>query len=250
MEVKRDKAMMQEAVERRSEFRFPFVVPVEYFPPEGSGVLTYALDLSKSGTFISSDNHPLSIGTTFSIHLNMPVDKEIFKIFRTQGTVVWNRMQPFKSKRNGMGVRFVGPLPENLILNVLASNVKKLIKETEAKETLEVRVKKLESELGKVERLVALGRSAEKILFELSNPILTLSGNLEMIKTSLHEHKKMLEERKGTNKEELKKMITEFDKSCDQINKILKNYKIISELVRIVRDDGESLDRKLQRYNC
>ena len=170
------KAMMQESVERRSDLRFPVVVPVEYFPPDHSGILSYALDLSKNGTFISSDNHPLGIGTRFGMNLNLPFDQESFRIFRTECTVAWNRMQPFKSKTNGMGVHFIEPLPESQLLNALADNVQKLMRETEAKRLLEERVEKLESELERVKRLVPLGRCAEKILFELSSPILTLSG--------------------------------------------------------------------------
>jgi hypothetical protein len=48
--------MMREPVERRSEFRFPVVVPVEYFKSDGTGILSYALDLNRMGTFISSDD--------------------------------------------------------------------------------------------------------------------------------------------------------------------------------------------------
>jgi hypothetical protein len=54
--MKGGKTMMREPVERRSEFRFPVVVPVEYFKSDDSGILSYALDLSKNGTFISSDD--------------------------------------------------------------------------------------------------------------------------------------------------------------------------------------------------
>ena len=39
--------MMQEVAEKRSEFRFPAVVPVEYFKPDDSGILSYVLDLSR-----------------------------------------------------------------------------------------------------------------------------------------------------------------------------------------------------------
>jgi len=54
--MKGGKTMMREPVERRSEFRFPVVGPVEYFTPDDSGILSYVLDLSKNGTFISSDD--------------------------------------------------------------------------------------------------------------------------------------------------------------------------------------------------
>ena len=240
--------MMQELVERRSEFRFPVVLPVEYFKPDDSGILSYALELSKRGTFISSDD-PLGIGTRFGIHLNIPVDYESSRIFRTQGAVVWNKIQPFKSKRNGMGVKFIEPLPESQLLNALAKNVRKLIKETEAKKVLEEKVENLESELEGAERLAALGRCVEKILFEVSNPILTLSGKLEIIKKKMFKYKKMLEERDETNKKEFKRIAIEFDNFCKEIDQILKDYRIISELANIAGDDRETLERKLQRYN-
>jgi signal transduction histidine kinase len=159
-------------------------------------------------------------------------------------------MQPFKSKSNGMGVKFIDPLPEDLLLYALAHNFRKLVKETEAKGLLEERVEKLESELEEAKRLAALGRCVEKILFDISNPILTLSGNLEIIKTRMYEHKRMLEEHEETNKEEFKEIVTEFDKSCDKIDQILKDYKIISELAKIAGHDRETLERELKRYNC
>ena len=239
--------MIQESVERQSEFRFPVVVPVEYFAPDGSGILSYALDLSKNGSFISSDNHPLGIGTRLDVNLNVPVDQETSRILRTEGIVVWNRMLPFKSKRNGMGVQFIRPLPEGLLLNALVGSTKRLTREAEAKRVLGERVEKLESELETARRLVALGRCAEKILLELSNPILTLSAKLETVKKQMHEHKEMLEGHERTNKEEFKKIVTGFDASCRNIDKILKDYKIISELPHMVGDDGQTLERKLKK---
>jgi len=95
--------------------------------------------------------------------------------------------------------------------------------------------------------LANLGRCAEKILFELSNPILTLSGELEIIKTKMYKHKRMLEEHEESNKREFKKIITEFHKSCHNIDQILKDYKIISELPHIGGDDRETLERKLKK---
>jgi len=240
--------MIQESVERRSEFRFPIVVPVEYFPPDGSGILSYALDLCKKGAFISSDNHPISIGSRFGMNLNLPVDQGTSRIFRTEGTVAWNRMQPFKSKRNGMGVQFIEPLPERLLLNALADRTKKLMEETEAKKLLEERVEKLEPELEETKRLAALGRFAEKILSEVSKPVLTLSGKLETIKTKMRDYQRMLEGHEETDKEEFKRIITEFNSCRKEIDQVLKDYKIISELAKIVEDDRETLERKLQRY--
>ena len=238
--------MIHESIERRSEFRFPVVLPVEYFKPTGTGILSYALDLSRSGTFISSDV-PLRMGSRFSSHLTIPLDNESSKILRTEGEVVWHKIQPFKSKRNGMGVKFVEPLREGSLLSALAYNVKKLIKETELKQVLEERVEKLESELEGAKRLAALGRYVEKILFELSNPILTLSGKLEIIKTKMSKHKRMLEEDEEANREEFKKVIRVFNKGCKEIDQILKDYKIISELAHMAEDDRETLERKLKK---
>ncbi len=240
--------MIQELAEKRSEFRFPVVVPVEYFKPDESGISSYSLDLSKSGTFISSDV-PLSIGSRFDINLTIPFNDESSKMFRKEGTVIWDKVQPFKSKRNGMGVQFIEPLPESLLLKALANNIKKLIKETESKKALEKRVEKLETELEEIKRLAALGRCVEKILFDVSNPILTLSGTLEIIKTKMLKHKKMLEEHDEINQEECKKHIKEFNDYCKKIDQILKDYKIISELAHIVGNDRETLERRLmQRY--
>jgi len=241
--------MIQELAEKRTEFRFPVVLPVEYFKPEDSGISSYSLDLSKSGTFISSDV-PLSIGSRFGINLTIPFNDESSKILRTEGTVVWDNVQPFKSKRNGMGVQFIEPLPESLLLKALANNIKKLIKETESKKALERRVEKLESELEEVKRLATLGRRTEKILFDVSNPILTLSGKLEIIKSKMLEHKKMLEEHGEINQEEFKKHIKEFNDYCKKIDQILNEYKIISELAHIVGDDREGIEKRLlQRYH-
>jgi len=241
--------MIQELAEKRTEYRFPVVLPVEYFTPEDSGVSSYSLDLSKSGTFISSDV-PLSIGSRFGINLTIPFNDESSKILRTEGTVIWDKVQPFKSKSNGMGVRFVEPLSESLLLKALANNIKKLIKETEAKKTLERRVEKLESELEETKRLATLGRCAEKILFDVSNPILTLSGKLTIIKKKMLEHGKMLEEHDEINQKECKKHIKEFNDYCKKIDQILKDYKIISDLAHIVGDDREGIEKKLMRYNC
>ena len=241
--------MIQELAEKRTEFRFPVVLPVEYFKPEDSGISSYSLDLSNSGTFISSDD-PLSIGSRFDINLTIPFNDESSKILRTEGTVIWDKVQPFKSKRNGMGVQFIEPLPESLLLKALANNIKKLIKETESKKALERRVEKLESELEETKRLATLGRCTEKILFDVSNPILTLSGKLEIIKSKMLEYTKMLEEHDEININECKKIIAEFDNYCKKIDQILNEYKVISELAHIVGDDREGIERRLlQRYH-
>jgi signal transduction histidine kinase len=241
-----DEKMISEFAERRCEFRFRLVLPVEYFKLNDTVILSYSLDLSKNGTFISSDC-PLNIGSRFSIRLSVPVTYESSKIFRIEGTVAWNKIQPFKSKRNGMGVQFIEPLPEVLLLCALADNIKKLMKESEAKGILEERVTRLESELEETKRLAALGRFVEEILFELSNPIVAISGQLEIIKTKMYRHKRMLEEHEGTDKRVFKKVITEFDGCCTKIDKMLNDYTVISELAHIVGDDREALERKLQR---
>ena len=238
--------MIQEAVERRSEFTFPVVVPVEYFPPDDSSALSYALDLSGNGAFISSDDHPLGIGIRFGMHLNLPLDQQSSRMFRREGTVIWNRMQPFKSKRNGMGVRFIKALPESLLLNALADNIERLMKETEAKKLLEEKVGSLQSELERAKRLVALGSYGERILFDLFNPILALSGQLEIIKMKMHEHKRRLEEHGEAHKRKFRRIIPELDKSCKELDKILGDYTVISELAHIVRDDRETLQRRLR----
>jgi hypothetical protein len=233
--------VITQAVENRSEFRLPLVVPVEYFSPHDQRVLSYTLDLSKSGAFISSDDHPIGIGTIFRMNLNLPSDEESSEIFRTEGAVVWNRIQPFKSKRNGMGVKFTGPLPESLLLNALADQYRKLMREIEASKPLTERSEKLELELERAGRFAALARYAEKILPELSSPLLTLSGKLEKLRAKMYQYKRMLEEHGETNKEELKKIVTEFDESRKEIDHILKDYKILSDLGKIIEDNRETL---------
>jgi len=242
--------MIAECAERRSEFRFPVILPVEYIEPDEASILSYSLDLSKRGTFISADE-PLTIGSRFGMRLTVPFNWESSKIFRMEGTVAWNKMQPFKSKRNGMGVYFVEPFPDALLLRALADAVQKLMRESEAKRLLEERVKKLETGLEETERLAALGRCVEKILFEVSNPIVALSGQLEIIKAKMHGHKRMLEGHEQTDKEAFRNIIEEFDKSCKKIDRILKDYRIISELAHIVGYDRETIERKLrERYKC
>jgi hypothetical protein len=239
--------MIQKAVERRSEFRFPMVVPVEYFPPDAPALLSYTLNLSKNGAFVSSDNHPLDTGIRFKIHLNLPFEQEYSRIFRTEGTVVWNRAQPFKSKRNGMGVRLIEALPESLLLNALANNIKRQIEEGKAKKPAEEKLERLESELKRIRRLVGLGSWAERILFELSNPILALSRQLEIIQMKMHEHERSLEERGRPDEKKFKKIARDFDKSCSKIENILKDYRKISELAHIVRYHRETRQRRVGR---
>lgn len=239
--------MIQESVERRSEFRFPVVLPIEYFKPDDSGILSYTLDLSNKGTFISSDD-PINIGNKIGLNLTMPVNDGSSNFFRTEGTVMWDKKKPFK--RNGMGIKFIEPLSEGLLLSTLAHKYKALIKETEARKLLEEKVETLESELENVKRLAAFGHCMEKILFHVSNPILTLSGKLETTRRKMHKQRKMLEGQEENSKEYLKKIITEFDKYCKKIDQIVKDFKTISEFTRIAGDDSETIQRKLKRCKC
>jgi signal transduction histidine kinase len=239
--------MIQEAIERRSEFRFPVVVPVKYFTADGSEMFSYTLNLSNHGAFISTDDNSLDSGIRFSLNLGLSFDQETSRVFRTEGRVVWNRARRFKSSRNGMGVRFIEALPEWLLLKALGSDLERLIKETEAKGLLEERVERLESELERSKRLATLGRYAQQIVLELSNPIVTLIGTLERVKTKIYEHRRMLEGHEEINQEEFKRIVIELDKSCNKIDKILRDYKIISQLGKILRDDRETLERTLKR---
>ncbi len=79
---------------------------------------------------------------------------------------------------------------------------------------------------------------------------MTLSGRLGIIKRKIHKHNRMLEEHEETNKEKFKRVTKDFDNCCREVSKALKDYKIISELARIVGDDRETLESKLKRYNC
>jgi Tfp pilus assembly protein PilZ len=249
MEGIRSVAMMQEFAERRTQFRFPVVLPVEYYKRNGSSISSYSLDISKCGAFVSSDD-PLGIGSRCGMRLMVPIDHESSKLFNTDGTVVWNKILPFKSKRNGMGIEFSEPLPENLLLNALADTTKKLTKETEIKKRLEEKVEKLELELEESTRVSALGRCMEKILFDLSNPILVLSGKLEIIKNKLHEHRRTLEQHECAHKADLLKISKEFNTYCKNIDQILKDYKVISELAHLVGADSSTIEKKLQKYGC
>jgi Tfp pilus assembly protein PilZ len=241
--------LSQEAVERRSEFRFPVVLPVEYQRPHESGVLSYCLDLSKAGTFISSDNHPMSIGSRFGMHFTIPVAPESSEIFRTEGTVVWKRIQAFKSKRNGMGVKFIEPIPEDVLLNALADNVGKLMKETVLKRKVEKEVEELESELEETKKLATLGGCAEKFLSDLSRPIFTLSMELDTMKREMKKYKKLLEAHEETNNAELKNIIREFANCHKEIDQTIKDYRVISNLAYILRDNGHPFEWKLKKYN-
>jgi Tfp pilus assembly protein PilZ len=240
-----EKAMVPTFAERRSQFRFPIVLPVEYSRLNNSIISSYSLDISRRGMFISSDQ-PLEIGSRCRIRLIVPIDRESSRFFEIEGAVTWNKILPFKSKRAGMGIQFFEPLPENVLLNALADTTKKLTRESEVKKQLEEQVEELKQELKEKERLTALGRCLEKIIFELTNPILTLSGTLEVIRVKMYNHKRRLEEHAETNKEELTKIADEFDAYCKTIDRILKDYKIITELEQIAGYKGEDLEKILR----
>jgi len=239
--------MTLENNEKRSEFRFPVMFPVECSRPDNSDISSYSLDLSRGGTFISSDLL-LNVGKRFGIHLAIPVEHESFRIFRTEVTVAWNKSEPFKESKNGMGVRFIDPLPEDMLLDALTNSAEKLLGQTGTEKVLEERGKEPESESEKLKRLTTLGRHAEKIIFELSDPILTLSGRLEIIKTKMDIYREMLETDEETNKDKYKRIITEFNNFCGDIDQIVKDYKIISELARITRCNNETLETRLEKY--
>jgi len=42
-------------------------------------------------------------------------------------------------------------------------------------------------------------------------------------------------------------MIIELDNDCNEVDQILKGYKIISELAQIVEDDRDTLEKKLKK---
>ena len=236
-----------EAVERRSEFRFPVAVPVEYFPPDTSGIVSYALDLSKNGAFISSDDHPIDIGARFAMNLNLPFDQRSSRVLPRQGTVMWNRLQPFRSARNGMGVRFTEPLPEGVLLNAMVDSTRKLLKEAETRKALQETVEQRESELKEAQRLASVGRYAQQILLEVSNPIVTLSGRLELMGAKMDDYKRMLQGHAETNRELFTGIVAEFDRCREQIDHIVRDYGIVSELTRLARDTGASLEEELRK---
>ena len=65
----------------------------------------------------------------------------------------------------------------------------------------------------------------------------------------MKKHKIKLEEHEEINKEEFKKIVLELDDNCKEVDQILEDYKIISELSHIVSYDRETLERTLERYH-
>ena len=94
-----------------------------------------------------------------------------------------------------------------------------------------------------------MGGCVEQILSEVSSPILTLSTKLELIRANMQAHKRMLKEHERGNQEEFEDMVREFDTCCKDVDRILKGYKIISELTHIGEEDREGLEKRLKKYN-
>jgi Tfp pilus assembly protein PilZ len=240
--------MHRELTDKRSEFRFPVIVPVEYFKRDDTSIASYTLNLCKNGTFISTDDS-LGVGNELTLKLSIPFDGTSSKIVQTKGTVVWDKIHPFKSKQNGMGVKFVESLPEDVLLNALIDSTRKLVWESKAKKALEERAERLEIELEQLKRLATLGRYIDKIFHELSNPIMALSGRLEIIQAEITKYKKILQEHDTANIKECGTIIKDLESNYKNIATTLKEYDILSELMQIVSDKGEALEERLaKRY--
>lgn len=237
---------LEQNTDKRSEFRFPVVIPVEYFNNGELGIVTYAVDISKNGTFISSDE-PLEIGHRIDMNFSMPVNNYASEIVKTSGEVVWQRLQPFKSAKNGMGVHFSEPIPETMLLNTLSSNVRRLVKEKEAKKELEERVNRLESELEDMKRLADLGRYTEKLLQNITNPLISLYGRFELIKNRIGNYLKVIEETCAEhNNNGLRSLKTDCEMCLKDINSMLDDYRSISELIHVTGDDRKDLEDELE----
>ena len=59
----------------------------------------------------------------------------------------------------------------------------------------------------------------------------------------------MIREHDGSNNDELKRTVTEFEYCCKEVDDMLQEYKSISALAHIGGDDRETLERKLKRYH-
>jgi len=236
---------LEQNIDKRSEFRFPVVIPVEYFNNGDPGTISYAVDISKNGTFISSDE-PLEIGRHLKMNLSIPVNTVSSEVLKTEGEVVWQRIQPFKSLKNGMGVRFSDPLPEGSLLNTLSSSVRRLVKEKEAKKELEEQMKRLEFELEDIKRLADIGRYTEKLLQDISNPLISMYGRFELIRNRITNYAKVIEEKCMGNNNGLKSIKADCEMCLKDINCMLDDYKSISELIRVTGDDRKDLEEELK----
>jgi Tfp pilus assembly protein PilZ len=236
---------LEENIDKRSEFRFPIVIPVEYFNNGDLGIVTYAVDISKNGTFISSDE-PLEIGHHVGMNLSIPVNNFTSELLKTEGEVMWQRVQPFKSPKNGMGIRFSEPLPEGSLLNTLSSSVTRLVKEKEAKKELEEQIKRLEFELEDLKGLADLGRYTEKLLQSISNPLTSMYGRFELIRNRLGNYLKVIEEKCMGNNNGFRNVKKDCEMCLKDIDCMLDNYKEISELIRITGDNRKDLEVELK----
>ena len=244
--------MLANISEKRSEFRFPVAIPIEYFNHGNLGTVSYCLDISRSGAFISSDP-PLEVGKKFPINLTIPVNMTSSKIIRTEGAVTWKKLKPYKSVRNGMGIKFVEKLPENLLLDALTFNVQRLVKENNQRKKLEKRLEELELSLYKAKIWSALGERVEKIMVDISNPLTGLCKNLGLIKDKIQLCKNRIERQSGNKDKEaacLKNIMDELGNSSQDISSILADYNLILELINISSEKGSGeIDEELIGYN-
>lgn len=235
---------MEQNIDKRSEFRFPVIIPVEYFNNGDPGTISYALDISKNGTFISSDE-PLEIGHHVNMNLSIPLNTVLSEVLKTEGEVVWQRVQPFKSLKNGMGIYFPEPLPEGNLLNILSASVRRLVKEKEAKKELEEQVKRLEFELEDIKRFADIGRYTEKLLHDISNPLISMYGRFELIRNRITNYVKVIEEKCNGNNNGLRSIKADCEMCLKDINSMLDDYRSISELIRVTGDDRKDLEDEL-----
>ena len=134
------------------------------------------------------------------------------------------------------------------MLNALSSSVRRLVKETEAKKQLEEQVKKLESEMEDAERWAVIGRCTEKILLDISNPLIAMSGRFELIRERMRTHIKLIAEKCKGDNNGLKSLTMECEMCLNDINAMLNDYNAISELIRMTGDDRKDLEEKLKEY--
>jgi len=241
------KTSMEENIDKRSEFRFPVVIPVEYFNNGDLGIISYAVDISKNGAFISSDD-PATIGRHINMKFTIPVNDNASHIVNTNGNVVWQRVQPFKSPKNGMGIQFSKPISEDLLLNALSSNVRRLVKEKELKKELEEHVHRLESELEDLQRLADVGRCTEKLLHNITNPLISISGRFELIRNRVRNAITVIEEKCKKENNGLKNIKADCEMCLKDINSMLDDYNSISKLIRTTGDNREDLEDTLKEY--
>jgi type IV pilus assembly protein PilZ len=89
-------------MERRQSPRVPVTLELSYFS-EGQLARDLVTDLSEGGLFVRT-RRPLPIGTEVELQLELPAG-----VTRAKGRVVWLR-----GADDGMGIAFVGDLPETI----------------------------------------------------------------------------------------------------------------------------------------